>query len=140
MLFGHRISNIFSFSQLLSALMVVFLLGHVNSINGQARAITPFTYLSPLPSSQYVNPEHHIAFRLLKNSIGIEKLKYLKIEVVGSESGVVGGNLILADDFRTYIYQPDHPFLHGEKVSVGIQTLPDLDMFHFDFTIGKVAK
>ncbi len=98
-------------------------------------------YVSPMPGAVMVTPQTNIILRskdlLNSTSISTQSL----INVNGSVSGYHSGKIILSDDQKTLMFQPDIPFSLGEKVSVilndGLSTLAGdkIKGKTFDFTI-----
>ncbi len=91
-------------------------------------------YLSPVPGAIYVTPQTNIIIRSSENIDEHSLNQPSLITVKGSSSGIHSGKIILADDQKTILFQPDVPFTGGEIVTVkldqGIRTetgniLPD---------------
>ena len=103
--------------------------------------ISHFQYKSPVPNSKLLSRETNIIF----SSADLIDPSSLKdnnlIRVIGSESGIHTGKLILSDDNKTIVFNPDKPFAAGEKVTVtmnqGIKTLnsKELGRESYSFTI-----
>ena len=105
-----------------------------------------FQYRSPLPDSKLLSRETNIIFSsgdfIDRNTLADNNL----IKVVGSESGVHTGKLILSDDNKTVVFNPDKPFAAGETVTVtlksGIKTLSGKGMEpeSYSFSITPLEK
>ncbi|MFZ0548984.1 MAG: aryl-sulfate sulfotransferase [Candidatus Promineifilaceae bacterium] len=83
-----------------------------------------FQYLSPRPDAELVSAETAIAFR--PNPAGFsarspELINRVSIQATGRQSGLHPGQLMLADDQETIIFQPDRPFSPYEQVDVAIE-------------------
>ncbi len=74
-------------------------------------------YISPKPGSSYVNPENQIALRH-GDKINVHSLDDFRIQVNGSLSGDVRGELSLSRDGRTLIFRAKKEFYFGEKINV----------------------
>jgi Arylsulfotransferase (ASST)/Secretion system C-terminal sorting domain len=123
----------------------------INQLTGKSLSNSPKTipiiYVSPLPGSKLVSPQSSM---IIKSA---EKLNAATIsdnlfKVVGSESGIHRGKIILADDQRTLIFKPDNNFYAGETVSFtlnyGIKTFDDKNLeaisFEFNISEGKITQ
>lgn len=85
-----------------------------------------YQYISPLPDSRLILPRNNIAIR--KGGVIDEStISAALLSVVGSESGVHAGDLVLSDDSKTLVFNPDRPYTLGETIRVrlkhGIKTL-----------------
>ena len=91
-------------------------ISQTNSTQGLSHII----YISPVPGSTYLTPGTNIIIRSDEDidaaSLGDEEL----FAVVGSISGNHTGNVVLADDRCTILFNPNTPFTSGEKVSVSM--------------------
>lgn len=123
--------------------IVVLLVNGLGPVSGGRRAAAnplPLLYLSPRPGAQFVRPETTIAVRSAER-ISPDSLSPSWFDVVGSISGHHEGTVDLADDGRTVIFSPSHPFLLGEfvkaTVRVGLQTTQGalIDGTSFGFSI-----
>ena len=101
-----------------------------------------YEYLSPIPFSEYHNPETAILVRY-GAKIDISSLKNELLQVTGSISGKHTGKITVSQDQRTIVFKPDQAFSFNEEVSFhlgeGIQTQSGkfLPPFDFWFTIGQ---
>ena len=100
-------------------------------------AITDYQYLCPVPASQLVRAENNVIVRF-GPAINPATVTQERLAVTGSLSGDHTGVLVLSDDGRTLIFEPDTPFSPGDSVTVklrnGIKTvandrLPQLEFF-----------
>ncbi|NQT23906.1 aryl-sulfate sulfotransferase [candidate division KSB1 bacterium] len=91
-------------------IFVLFLFGNVYS---------KIIYTYPLPDSKYVNPKTNIIIRK-DNDISYRMLE-INFNVSGSKSGQHKGRVILSDDNKTLIFEPDNDFSLGEMITVRIQ-------------------
>jgi len=96
-------------------------------------------YYSPLQNARYVSKATTIVVRY-GPMLSDQNLNNLKFTLQGSDSGPHVGQSILADDHKTVIFKPDHPFAPGEQVTVNIGSL-QLDSqttypaFSYTFTV-----
>lgn len=76
-----------------------------------------FIYRSPVPNSDMNSRETNI---ILRSSLPVDasSLQSDDLQVTGSRTGSHSGTLILADDGRTLMFQPDVPFAPKEVVTV----------------------
>ncbi|HEX9740244.1 MAG TPA: Ig-like domain-containing protein, partial [Ignavibacteriaceae bacterium] len=128
---------------LLLILMLIPVYSQEQSINTES-----FQYLSPLPNSKLNSAETNIIVRFGKafdNSV-INKSSLLT--VTGSKSGVHSGKIILTENGRTLIYNPDWKFEKGERVTVELRknfktingdTIPSL-FYSFEITNSDINK
>lgn len=123
-------------------ILLIFSIILLDNASGQTGKTAEFRYLSPVPGAGYVLPESNIAFRsgnLLPDYI----LKEISVKVTGSVSGPAPGELILSDDQKTLIFNPDIPFQWGEHVDVIISGKiktkegTPIDPVSFGFDIAK---
>ncbi|MBK7631177.1 MAG: Ig-like domain-containing protein [Ignavibacteriales bacterium] len=115
-------------------LLLAFLL-LLNSVYAQNN----YVYVSPKPNSILVSSKTNIILR--SNSIvDRSSLNLSLISVVGSQSGLHTGQLILSDDKRTIVFNPDQQFVGNEIVTVsmlsGVKTKDGsmLPSYSFNFT------
>ncbi len=76
-------------------------------------------YLSPLPGAARVSSASGLILRF-NVPVAPSSLAGARFKVVGSHSGTVDGRLLLSDDGRTVLFNPDHAFKGGEEVSVSL--------------------
>ncbi len=84
----------------------------------QGAEIEPI-YLSPRPAARLVQRESAIAFRFAE-LVDSGTVGDAKLEVRGSISGGHEGELFVADDGRTVIFEPQESFAPGETVTVAL--------------------
>ncbi len=110
---------------MLNKLLITIAIILISVFSSNAQEDTNWKYVSPLPGSSNINPENNISFR---NGQPLDQKSVIAdiIEVYGSKSGEITGNLFLSSDDRTLIFQPDIPFIESESISVllrkGIET------------------
>ena len=109
-----------------------------------ARAAEGYAYVSPVPGSALVSPWNNVAIRH-GAAIDPATIDASALAVVGSVSGRHAGDLVLADDSRTLVFEPRQPYALGETVHVTLargprttagQSLPPLS---FNFTVAGAA-
>lgn len=90
-----------------------------------AQSYSDYQYLNPIPNSNYVSVDSKIIIRQ-GSKIENTTLSAGLIQVIGTKSGIHGGNLVLAEDSKTIVFTPSEPFAVNEDVKVifkgGIQT------------------
>ncbi len=86
-------------------------------LDAQEYKSTTFQYISPVPGSKYIMPENNIALRH-GEELNTESLNRFKLEVNGSISGNIFGNIVVSDDQKTLIFNPEKPFTPGERITV----------------------
>jgi len=101
---------------------------------------TKYSYISPVPSSKFINPEQTITlktgFEFNRNTIDENKFS-----IKGSLSGTHSFEVNLMNDMKTLIIVPDKHFLYGENVDIiikpGIKTKTGINInaLSFSFTI-----
>ena len=109
------------------------------SSNLLAQSNNPYQFVSPKPSSVMVSDKTNI---ILKYSVTIDEssLSASLLRVEGSRSGVNIGELILSDDYKTLVFNPNQVFTTDEIVNVtllkGIKTNSgdEIPAFSFHFT------
>lgn len=74
-------------------------------------------YQSPRPDARLVSPRNNIILRV-DEAVDPGSLDPSSLAVIGARSGRHAGSLMLSDDGRTLVFQPDAPFAPGEHVSV----------------------
>ncbi len=105
-----------------------------------AQTTPAFVYISPRPEARFVPPETTITLRNGK-LLDENSLSASFFTVVGEQSGIHPGTLLLAEDGKTLIFRPDQPFAAGERVTShvapGLRTTGGevLDGVSFQFTI-----
>ena len=79
-----------------------------------------YTYVSPKPNSILVSTQTNI---ILRSSAPVDRnsLHSTLIHVEGSQSGPHSGRVILSDDRRTIVFNPDQPFVGIETVHVSME-------------------
>ena len=111
----------------------------------EAEEPSSFPYISPRPGAIFVPAGTTIAIRqgeLLDERSVVQPL----FTVVGSVSGLHRAALLLADDGKTVIFKPEHPFAPGETVTTqiagGLKTAAGkvLGGASFQFTIAPATK
>ena len=127
---------------LLYCLIILLLISNISISQEQSS----FQYVSPKPNSTLVSKETNIIF-LSADLIDQKSLADKNmIRVVGSESGIHTGKLILSDDNKTIVFNPNKPFAAGESVTVqlnkGIKTLSGTRMKpeNYSFTISPLQE
>lgn len=89
-------------------------------------AQSPWQYISPMPSSKWINPEQKLAFRM-GEPIAEKTVDASLLQLEGSISGQIICSAEISSDKRTVIFSPEKPFAYGETVQVtlhaGINTL-----------------
>lgn len=80
---------------------------------------THFNYISPVPGSEYINPEQSI---ILKTGtlFDIESIDECNIEIKGSETGNHSFTWKISEDSKSIVIIPDNSFIYNETVSVNI--------------------
>lgn len=85
-----------------------------------------YEYVSPVPGSRGNSPWNNIVLREGR-MIDRASLDHLAVFVTGSKSGRHLGSLVLSDDDRTLVFNPDQPFSLDETVTVRLEPdAPDL--------------
>ena len=84
-----------------------------------------YQYVSPVPGSRGNSPWNNIALRQGR-TIDRAALDHLSLIVTGSTSGRHLGKLVLSDDDRTLVFNPDQPFSLDETVTVRLD-VPGID-------------
>jgi hypothetical protein len=102
----------------------------------------PYQFISPKPASIMVSNETNI---ILQHSSFIDEatLSTSTLRVEGSKSGVHGGELILSDDGKTIVFNPDKAFAGNEDVNVvfmkGIKTQAGNELPEYSFNFSTAA-
>lgn len=105
----------------------LIILSFVFIVSLHSQETSHFQYKSPLPGSKLLSRETNIIFSssnfIDENTLVDKNI----INVSGSKSGIHTGKVILSDDNKTIVFNPDKPFTAGETVTVilnqGIKTL-----------------
>lgn len=120
-------------------LLFVLILGCCYEAYPQNQIPKNFEYISPRPSSKFVNTCQQIAFRF-KKSVYPYKIDQVKVLAKGSLSGEIQGNLKLANDHKTFIFKPDRPFVSNETIEVKIISTAYMSSggIQFYFSIGSL--
>ncbi|MEP7128875.1 MAG: hypothetical protein ABI729_08405, partial [Chitinophagales bacterium] len=86
-------------------------------------ALAQFNYMSPIPGSQYHNPQTNIILKngKLINKASIESKKL--IQITGSISGEHKWTARLTQDNKTIIIHPVPEFAYDETVAVSVSGL-----------------
>ena len=89
-------------------------------------------YIYPPPGANYVTSASNIIIRS-NNFIDPSTINDNDLfDVVGSLSGKHEGKIVLSDDRKTLLFQPDFPFANGENVTVvlreGLKTIANEDI------------
>ena len=101
-----------------------------------------FQYVSPKPSSILVSVKTNIIF---KYGVSIDKNSLNKnfITVEGSKSGFHSGELLLSDDKKTIVFNPENVFDPGELVTVtlksGIRTIFNTIIPEYSFSFQTLS-
>lgn len=86
-----------------------------------AQGPLPFEYISPVPGAELVSAATTIAVRHGED-IDETSLSTVLFDVTGTQSGLHTGRIILAEDNKTVILEPDQPFAPGERVRVAVSS------------------
>jgi len=79
-------------------------------------------YYAPLKDANFVSTGATISVRY-GPQLTHQNIARLKFSVIGANSGLHSGQMILADDHKTVIFKPADPFTPGEIVNVDINSL-----------------
>lgn len=82
-------------------------------------AYAQFQYVSPMPGSTLIDPDHHIIIREGR-SIDASSVNKNLFSITGSLSGAHSFKLVLSDDGKTILLYPDQPFAFSEQVVVSV--------------------
>ena len=104
--------------QKLAFLSINLLLLSARIILPQQVGASEYQYLSPVPNSCMNSPETNIIIRYGSEYKASDIYDNNLIRVTGNKSGLHLGQIILAEDDRTLLFEPDFPFLAGETVTV----------------------
>jgi hypothetical protein len=139
-----KVSAVAAVLGLALAAAAVFLCGSSLRLSVDAQGPLPFEYVSPPPGACLVSAGTTVAIRP-GDILDEGSLSDGLFTIVGSESGVHTGRVILADDRETVVFDPDRPFAPGETVAVrigqGLRTARGvaLDGAAFEFTVSPKA-
>ncbi|MCW8824705.1 MAG: aryl-sulfate sulfotransferase [Ignavibacteriaceae bacterium] len=84
----------------------------------QQTGISEYQYLSPVPGSEMNSEKTNIIIRYGQAYNSNDIYKGNLIKVTGERSGLHSGQIILAENNRTLLFEPDFPFMEGETVTV----------------------
>jgi hypothetical protein len=102
--------------------VILFISGLVVlSLNAFAQKTESLNYISPKPNAEFINIQHEIAIRH-GDIFNILSLNNSLIEVTGSMSGHIEGEVRLSADKRTLIFKPELKFEYHETISVNIKS------------------
>jgi hypothetical protein len=79
-------------------------------------------YVSPLPGSTDNSQESTIILGVSGTFDASVLPSPTDFDVVGSQSGELGGTIVLSDDARTLIFKPSRSFYPGERITVELHT------------------
>ena len=79
-----------------------------------------YQYLDPRPESEYVAGESRLLIRFEQASPADLANLSSFIQVVGEKSGLHAGQITVATDGRTVVFEPAAPFLANEAVDVAL--------------------
>ena len=108
----------------------------------QQHGTSEYQYLSPVPGSGMNSPGTNIIIRYGVPYNSEDILNKNVLQVKGEKSGYHTGKIILAENNRTLLFNPDSPFSEGENVTVNLfgpvqtednTTIPKLN-FNFRIT------
>ncbi len=114
-----------------------------HEVQSQNTDMAGFKYVSPVPGSKYIMPGNNIALRH-GDLILLESLNGFSMEVTGTKSGRIKGDMVLSDDARTVIFKPNTPYEFGERIKVvvngNLKTRTGLKLkgLEFNFTVTPV--
>ena len=119
-------------------LLLTLILGCGEWVYSQNRVPAYFEYLSPLPSSKFINTEQNIAFRF-NTPLHQAELTRVKVIITGSSSGEIPGELKLADDHKTFIFKPYNSFVSNETIYAAVISPEYIcnEIFRFNFYISN---
>lgn len=76
-------------------------------------------YLSPVPDSKYNMEQTNIIIGYSER-LSYSDLNTIKIDIVGTKSGVIKGKILVSENNSKLIFYPDVPFSLGEKVTINL--------------------
>ncbi|MGB5896383.1 MAG: aryl-sulfate sulfotransferase [Ignavibacteriaceae bacterium] len=97
---------------------VILLIAFNYHLIAQGDDYSYINYISPVPNSQYVSPLSNIIVRTVDNVEKSVLAENNMIEVTGKISGLHNGELLLLEDNKTILFNPELPFIEGEKITV----------------------
>jgi arylsulfate sulfotransferase len=97
---------------------ILFLLLFAAKVFPQQTGISEYQYISPVPGSDMNSEKTNIIIRYGSAYNASDIYKGNLIKVTGERSGLHSGQIILAENNRTILFEPDFPFLEGENVTV----------------------
>ncbi len=106
------------------ALFLVFFIIQVsvafsqNAILNSTCNKTAAIYLSPKDGDIYVPSKTTLIIRPIGDIVRLHSASDFSFTVIGSQSGVHTGKILISDDNRTIIFKPNNPFTLNEKVAV----------------------
>ena len=106
------------FLQKLTFLSIGLFLLSAKIVLPQQIGVSEYQYLSPVPASCMNSPETNIIIRYGPEYKASDKYDNNLIQVIGNKSGLHLGQIILAENNRTLLFEPDFPFLAGETITV----------------------
>ena len=87
----------------------------------QQNGTSEYQYLSPVPGSEMNSPGTNIIIRYGIPYNSADVFTKTILEVIGNKSGPHSGKIILAENERTLLFNPDSPFWEGETVTVKLK-------------------
>ena len=100
-----------------TVLLVTGLAPVVAPVHAGARA--PYPYVSPAPGSRLVSPGNNVVVRA-DGRLDAASVVAGRVAATGSRSGPHPGRLVVADDGRTLVFDPESAFEPGERVRVAV--------------------
>lgn len=124
-------------------IIAIFLITAIQSLP-QSINTDKFEYISPVPSSKFNSPKTNIIIRFgEKFDLSKTNVNSL-ITVTGSKSGKHNGRIVLTEDQKTIIFNPQIPFADNEKVTVNLNkriktfSQKDTPPLRFSFKTSKI--
>jgi len=101
-----------------------------------------FQYIFPKPGSKFISTETTLIIRFCDKWQKNIDPSLFEIKIDGEQSGSHTGDIILADDQRTYIYTPLQKFAPDETVSIeiNIDLLGISKSIQYNFITSKIKK
>ncbi|MGE5222522.1 MAG: Ig-like domain-containing protein, partial [Omnitrophica WOR_2 bacterium] len=106
-------------TNLLNLLLMAVLILPIGQIDIVEAHLQGVQYLSPVPGSTY-NPAGTNILVRYGDIIDPHSVSSQLFQITGSASGNHAGKVVIADDQKTLIFKPDHPFNIGETVQVNL--------------------